>query len=531
MVATNLRTLLAERDAENARLRADLAATRADLAQLREVLVTQSAQLVDLTEQVAKANDRIAELLAIAHRKKKGAAPPTPTPTAVTAPPALDDAAQAAFDARPRPPDLRGALHDRPRPKQRPTGRRQLPAHLPVDERTVYPERCECGCEDFEWIDEVVEEKLDVAAHQRIRRTRRKTGRCKRCLRRTTAPAPPSPFPRSKATPEWLAWFVVQRYRLLVPIDRLHKYLGAQGLALSKSYLSLQLDRAAELLDGVDGEHWKDLLDGDWMGTDGTGIKVQVPGLGLHYGHFEVYHRDHIVNFQYTAEKGGESQAERLAKFAGTLLVDAESRYNASTRDGRIKVANCNAHPRRALEDAEAVQPILAAEGGQFLGKMFEADAIAKERGLTGPALLAWRDTEIRPISEQFLGWMNAVEPTLLPKDPVAKVIRYYRRHWTGLFRFLDDANIPMDNSASEREFQVIAKLRLSSLFAGGTEGAHRAAVLLGVIATCLRLDLDPEAYLAWVFVRRGTHRETYALPASQLTPAAYKRSLSTPST
>lgn len=266
------------------------------------------------------------------------------------------------------------------------------------------------------------------------------------------------------------------------------------------------------------------------MGTDGTGIKVQVPGLGLHYGHFEVYHRDHIVNFQYTAEKGGESQAERLAKFAGTLLVDAESRYNASTRDGRIKVANCNAHPRRALEDAEAVQPILAAEGGQFLGKMFEADAIAKERGLTGPALLAWRDTEIRPISEQFLGWMNAVEPTLLPKDPVAKVIRYYRRHWTGLFRFLDDANIPMDNSASEREFQVIAKLRLSSLFAGGTEGAHRAAVLLGVIATCLRLDLDPEAYLAWVFVRRGTHREKYALPASQLTPAAYKRSLSTPS-
>ncbi|MEQ1571487.1 MAG: transposase [Myxococcota bacterium] len=114
--------------------------------------------------------------------------------------------------------------------------------------------------------------------------------------------------------------------------------------------------------------------------TDGTGFRVQVPGVGLHHGHFEVYHRDH-VNFQYTAEKGGKSQAERLAKFAGTLLVDAESRYNASTRDGRIKEANCHAYPRRALEDAEAVQPILAAEGGQFLSKMFEADAIAKERG------------------------------------------------------------------------------------------------------------------------------------------------------
>jgi transposase len=94
------------------------------------------------------------------------------------------------------------------------------------------------------------------------------------------------------------------------------------------------------------------------------------------------------------------------------------------------------------------------------------------------------------------------------------------------LFRFLEDANLPLDNSASEREFQVVAKLRLSSLFAGGTEGAHRAAVLLGVIATCLRLDIDPEAYLAWVFVRRGTHRSRYNLPAAELTPAAYKRTL-----
>lgn len=534
MVATSIQARLAERDAEVASLRAELAQLRQQLAELREQLAAANAhsaklveQLAALTEQVAKGNDRNAELLAIAQRKKRG--PDKPPPAEPAAPPELEEPVRTAFEDRPRPPDLRGALHDRPRPKQRPTGRKPLPAHLPVEEQTVYPERCACGCQDFEWVDEVVEEKLDVAAHQRIRRTRRKTGRCKSCLRRTTAPAPPSPFPRSKATPGWLAWLVCQRYRLLVPIDRLHRYLGAQGLPLSKSYLSEQLDRAAELVDPIDGEHWRDLLGGAWMGTDGTGFKVQVPGVGLHHGHFEVYHRDDIVVYQYTPEKGGEWQAERLTMFAGTLLVDGESRYNETTRDGRIKEANCNAHPRQRLRDAEVVQPVLAAEGGQFVSKMFELEAIAKERGLAGPDLLAWREAEIRPISERFLGWMNAVEPTLLRGDPVAKVIRYYRRHWTALFLFLTDANIPIDNSASERLFQVIAKLRLSSLFAGGTEGAHRAAVLLGVIATCNRLDVDPEAYLNWVFVRRGTHRAKYGLSASELTPAAYKRAI-TPS-
>jgi hypothetical protein len=122
---------------------------------------------------------------------------------------------------------------------------------------------------------------------------------------------------------------------------------------------------------------------------------------------------------------------------------------------------------------------------------------------------------------------MDAVQPTLIPSDPLAKVLQYYRNHWTKLMRFLDDPNaIPIDNSASEREFQPVAKLRLNSLFAGGTEGAHRVCVLLGIAATCRRLGVDLEAYLTWVFVRRGTHRHKYNLSAADLTPAAYKRAL-----
>lgn len=41
-----------------------------------------------------------------------------------------------------------------------------------------------------------------------------------------------------------------------------------------------------------------------------------------------------------------------------------------------------------------------------------------------------------------------------------------------------------------------------------------------------LSLGVDLQAYLTWVFVRRGTHRHKYNLSAAELTPAAYKRSL-----
>lgn len=125
---------------------------------------------------------------------------------------------------------------------------------------------------------------------------------------------------------------------------------------------------------------------------------------------------------------------------------------------------------------------------------------------------------------------MDAVEPTLLPDDAVAKAIRYYRNHWAALFRFVDDPAIPIDNSASEREYQNVAKLRLNMLFAGSAEDAHRAATLLGVAATYKAVGVHAETYLAWAFTRLGTHRELHGLPADQLTPAAFKRALETTS-
>lgn len=82
----------------------------------------------------------------------------------------------------------------------------------------------------------------------------------------------------------------------------------------------------------------------------------------------------------------------------------------------------------------------------------------------------------------------------------------------------------PGDNSPTEREFQNVAKLRLNMLFAGSTEGAHRACVLLGIIATCRAIGVPVQAYLTWAFERLGTHRDIYGLPIDQVTPAAFKR-------
>jgi transposase len=177
------------------------------------------------------------------------------------------------------------------------------------------------------------------------------------------------------------------------------------------------------------------------------------------------------------------------------------------------------------VEDAEATQPALAVEGGAFLGAIYGEEEKARKLALAGDALREHRQQFIRSIAQNFERWLDAVAPTLLPAEPLAAAVRYYVRHRDALLRFIDDPRVPIDNSPTERAFQNFAKLRLNMLFAGTTEGAHRACVLLGVVATCRAQGVPVQAYLAWAFERLGTLRDVFGLRLED-TPAAFKKTL-----
>jgi hypothetical protein len=494
-----------------------------DVEALQRENVALRAQIAALIQEVAKLNERLGELLAIAQRKqRKTAARQEKKPEP---PPVIAAEVQQAFDARPRPPELPEKTKT-PKGRARPTGRRAIPEHLPVEDHHLRPASCEhCGATELDVVDVVVEEKLHVVKeHQRRRVVRRTTCRCRKCLERTTPSSLPAPYPRSKVTCDWLAWFIHQKFGLLSPLDRIRRDLAERGIPLAMGTLVSFVERAADLLAPIDGLHWRTLLSSSWMATDGTGIKVLVPGLPSAYdGYVELYRNAECAVFQYEAQKGSDDVVAKLQPFRGTLTADAEHRYNAVYATGRVVEAGCNAHGRRKFRDAEQTQPVLAKEGGTFIAAMYVAEEAAHQAGLVAEALRAHRQQRTRPIVDDFAKWLAAVAPTLLPSDPLTTAVGYYRRHWDALTRFIDDPQVPIDNSPTEREFQNFAKLRLNMLFAGSTEGAHRACVLLGIVATCRALRVPVQAYLAWAFERLGTHREIFGLELAALTPAAFK--------
>ena len=503
---------------------ADYATLQQENRELRELVASLTRQIENQTKQLARLNERIDELLAVAQRNQRKPSEPKPSP-----PPNVDDAARAAFEERPRPPAK--PTKERPaKKKASPTGRKALAQHLEVEEHSLRPERCShCGSTQLDAADEVVEEKLHVVKeHQRRRVVRRTTCRCRACGGRTTPRSLPAPYERSKVTCEWLAWLVHSKFVLLSPLDRIRRDLAERGIPLAMSTLVSFIERAADLLAPVDGLHWKRLLASSWMATDGTGLKVLIPKLpAAHNGYVELYRNRELAVFQYSADKTSEALVAKLRPFHGTLTADAEHRFNAVFASGNVLEAGCNAHGRRKFRDAEATQPVLAVEGGTFIGAIYGEEEKAQQLALSGDALRSHRQSFIRPIATSFLRWLDAVEPTLLPSEPLATAVRYYKNHHVALLRFIDDPDIPIDNSPTEREFQNVAKLRLNMLFAGSTEGAHRACVLLGIAATCRALGVPIQAYLAWAFERLGTHRDVFGLSLEEMTPAAFKASRS----
>lgn len=166
---------------------------------------------------------------------------------------------------------------------------------------------------------------------------RRYTCRCRACGERTTLRSLPAPYERSKVTCEWLAWFVYHKFWLLTPLDRIRRDLAERGIPLAMGTLVSFIERTADLLSGIDGLHWKQLLASSWMATDGTGIKVIVPKLpAAHNGYLELYRNDELAVFQYEPTKNGDLVAAKLRPFRGTLTADAEHRFNDVFASGHI---------------------------------------------------------------------------------------------------------------------------------------------------------------------------------------------------
>ena len=385
--------------------------------------------------------------------------------------------------------------------RAKPTGRKPLPENLPrVDVTLLPPEVERAGTDAFEQIGEEVTETVERrrASLVVVRTHKPKFVAKNRDLKHEqqihqAAPLE-LPIERGLAGPGLLADTIVQRWADHLPLHRLERIYGREGLELARSTICEWHLKLADLVRPVLEAMWQDAFLAPYLCVDATGVLVQAKEKCRTAHFFVVASPERHVLFGYSPKHNSAAVDALLDGYQGTLVADAHAVYDHLYESGKIVEAGCWAHVRRYFFKSLGSDPGRARRGLELIGKLF-----ALERALTAaqPAVRqTTRQRESIPILDDFEAWCDAESLLVLDETPISKAMGYARNHRVALRRFLADGRIPIHNNWSERELRREAVGRKNWLFVGSDEGGEANATFVSLIASCQLHDLEPTEYL-----------------------------------
>lgn len=489
------------------------------------------AQIRQLTALVKGMQKQLADALRAAHDPKKV----TPADeTAIIKPENLGPRGKSTESTkRPPPPKLDTPVDKKAPPTPKLTPRRPVdPApHLPHDKTTNDVAACQrCASTDLAEVHRETSRKLRyVRAHLRVVEEERQTCRCRDCGAFTTPQMAPTAVPNGAMTASLLAHIVYSKCCMHLPLDRIAEDLGRLGVRFASGTMCDAMGHAASRFGPVRDAIVDDLFASGMLWFDGSGIKVLEPGeKGQHLGQLTVFSNDDAIAYHYTPTKHGDHFAKFLRVgekngFRGYLHADAASNANLLYADGAIIECGCWYHCRDKFVDARASSPDDAEIGIAWIAALFEVEHEADRAGDTPEARRDRRRRDSQPVLDGFLAWMASAEGQYAPEEELRKAVRYSRNHWMALTRFLEDGRIHLTNNRAERDLGPVGRGRKAWLHAGSDVGGERLAVLYTVVGSCLRIDVDPFAYMADVLPQLSTMPANRGRKIADLVPKAWK--------
>ena len=107
------------------------------------------------------------------------------------------------------------------------------------------------------------------------------------------------------------------------------------------------------------------------------------------------------------------------------------------------------------------------------------------------------RQIKVRPLVEAYFAWVRKQlsDPKHLPKNKNADGLRYSMKHAKYLRVFLENGDVPMDNSASEQSIRTFCISRNNWVIINSVKGALASAVVYSLSETAKLNNLNVYDY------------------------------------
>lgn len=380
---------------------------------------------------------------------------------------------------------------------------REVVEHQVPDEQKVCP-HCEV---ETQVVGSTVTAQLESLLHSlKWVDHHQETRACPKCkLYITKATKPTQPIPGSYAGPGLLARIVTNKVEDGLPNYRQEKMFARELLPIPRSTqcdwfiaMSITVEPLYELVK-------REILKSTIIQTDETQIKVQdrAHKKNMRKGKMFVCRGDKLhklVCFVYSKELSFAENKKFFKGFTGVIQADAAPGFDALFCDQCATEAGCNAHSRRRIFDARAMDIIVADAMLDIYDELYILERRAKS--LSDETRLALRRRYSKPLMKQLRQFHVQNMKTFSPSHLLHEAASYALKHWKALTRFLKNPQIEIDNNASEREIKSFVIARKNFLFAGSDAGAKALAIHTSLIASAKRNGLNPIEYLTDVFRR-----------------------------
>ena len=346
------------------------------------------------------------------------------------------------------------------------------------------------------------------------------------------ASAPVGVIEGSRADVSFIAGLLIDKFAYHLPLYRQHQRLEDNGITVSRPWLTQIGQQGIALLEPIYEAQFDSVRASRVKAMDETPIKAGrgKPGKLKAAYFWPVYGELDEVCFPFFESRRAEhvEQALGLTHAEGAVLLsDGYAAYASYAAKTGLTHAQCWAHARRKLFEAQDIEPQLAAEGLDLIGGLYAVEDRIREQKLSAAKKLNYRLMHAKPMVEQFFAWVNQQFEAqgLLPSNPLIKALGYARERRYGLEVYLTDPDVPIDTNHLERALRAIPMGRKNWLFSWTELGAKHVGIMQSLIVTCRLHQIDPYDYLVDVLQRVSEHP---ANRVQELTPRLWKQLFAT---
>ncbi|MCQ2452885.1 MAG: IS66 family transposase [Oscillospiraceae bacterium] len=300
------------------------------------------------------------------------------------------------------------------------------------------------------------------------------------------------------------------KYSNAMPLYRIEKEMAANGAPVSRQdmanwvircserYLVLLYDRLQELLQQ---EH---VIQADetpcYVSKDGKSAGSKSEMWVYRTGEYNT--EKPIILYDYESGRAAANAIKFLGSFKGYLECDAYGGYRSIDRNNEnISVCCCWAHARRRFSDAvkaygkttPGVQDTLAYRALEKIAAIYNADE--KFKKLSPDERKKRRQTTVKRRVDAFFAWAKEHQCDTGKQDKTWAGFSYCINNEKHLRMFLEDGEIPIDNSATERAIRPFTVFRKTWKLIDTPSGADASAVMYSIVQTAKANSLNVYKY------------------------------------